>query len=82
MKRVVIIGAGPGGICTGIKLKEAGFDSFTIVEQADGVGGTWRNNTYPGCRCDVPSVLYSFSFAQKPDWQSRYAPQAEILAYM
>lgn len=82
MKRVVIIGAGPGGICTGIKLKEAGFDSFTIVEQANGVGGTWRNNTYPGCRCDVPSVLYSFSFAQKPDWQSRYATQGEILGYM
>lgn len=82
MKRIVIVGAGPGGICTGIKLKEAGYDSFTIVEQADGVGGTWRHNRYPGCRCDVPSVLYSFSFAQKPDWQSRYATQPEILAYM
>lgn len=82
MKRVIIIGAGPGGICTGIKLKEAGYDSFTIVEQADGVGGTWRHNTYPGCRCDVPSVLYSFSFAQKADWTARYATQPEILAYL
>ena len=82
MKRIVIIGAGPGGICAGIKLKEAGHDAFTIVEQTDGVGGTWRRNTYPGCRCDVPSVLYSFSFAQKPDWEARYAPQPEILAYL
>ena len=82
MKRVLIIGAGPGGICTGIKLKEAGHDDFVIVEQADGVGGTWRHNAYPGFRCDVPSVLYSFSFAMKPDWQSRYATQPEILAYL
>ncbi len=82
MKRILIVGAGPGGICAGIKLKEAGHDAFTIVEQADGVGGTWRHNTYPGCRCDVPSVLYSFSFAQKADWQSRYATQPEILAYL
>lgn len=82
MKRILIIGAGPGGICAGIKLKEAGHDAFVIVEQADGVGGTWRHNTYPGCRCDVPSVLYSFSFALKPDWESRYATQPEILAYL
>jgi len=81
-KKVVIIGAGPGGICTGIKLKEAGYSDFVILEQADGVGGTWRLNSYPGCRCDVPSVLYSFSFAPKRDWSSRYAEQPEILTYL
>jgi len=80
--KVVVIGAGPGGICTGIKLKEAGYDDFVILEQTDGVGGTWRVNSYPGCRCDVPSVLYSFSFAPKHDWSSRYAVQPEILAYL
>ena len=82
MKRIIIIGAGPGGICSGIKLKEAGYDDFTIIEQADGVGGTWRHNSYPGARCDVPSVLYSFSFAPKRDWSARYAPQPEILTYL
>jgi len=81
-KKIVIIGAGPGGICTGIKLKEAGYSDFVILEQADGVGGTWRLNSYPGCRCDVPSVLYSFSFAPKRDWSSRYAVQPEILTYL
>lgn len=82
MKSIAIIGAGPGGICAGVKLKQAGLDKFTIYEQADGVGGTWRHNSYPGCRCDVPSSLYSFSFAQKADWSERYAPQPEILRYM
>ncbi|WP_240334280.1 flavin-containing monooxygenase [Sphingobium estronivorans] len=82
MKRVAIIGAGPGGICAGIKIKEAGYDDFVIIEKADGVGGTWRHNIYPGCRCDVPSSLYSFSFAIKTDWTERYASQAEILAYL
>ncbi len=82
MKRVAIIGAGPGGLCAGIKLKEAGFNDFIIIEQADGVGGTWRHNVYPGCRCDVPSSLYSFSFEIKTDWSERYAPQPEILAYL
>ena len=82
MSRIIIIGAGPGGICSGIKLKEAGYHDFRIIEQSDGVGGTWRLNSYPGCRCDVPSVLYSFSFAPKMDWSSRYAAQPEILAYL
>ncbi len=82
MTRIIIIGAGPGGICSGIKLKEAGYDDFVIIEKSDGVGGTWRLNSYPGCRCDVPSVLYSFSFAPKKDWSSRYAVQPEILAYL
>lgn len=80
--RIVIIGAGPGGICMGIKLKQAGFDNFTILEQGDGVGGTWHNNRYPGCECDIPSHLYSYSFEIKPDWSKPYAPQPEILEYI
>lgn len=82
MKRVVIIGAGPGGICAGKRLKDEGFHDFVILERASGVGGTWWNNTYPGCRCDVPSVLYSFSFALKADWSEPYALQSEIQPYM
>jgi len=82
MKRIVVIGAGPGGICAGVQLKKAGFDDFVILEQSSGVGGTWWRNTYPGCRCDVPSVLYSFSFALKPDWSEPYAVQPEIQNYM
>lgn len=65
---IVIIGAGPGGLCMGAKLLEAGIDDFVILERADGVGGTWRHNTYPGAACDVQSHLYSFSFAPKVDW--------------
>ncbi len=80
--RVAIIGAGPGGICMGIKLREAGFDDFVILERADGVGGTWRSNRYPGCACDVPSHVYQFSFELNGSWTRPYATQPEILAYM
>jgi cation diffusion facilitator CzcD-associated flavoprotein CzcO len=80
--RIGIIGAGPGGICAGIKLKEAGFQDFVILEQAEGVGGTWWHNSYPGCACDVPSHLYSFSFAQKNDWPHPYGTQPEVREYM
>ncbi len=80
--RIVIIGAGPGGLCMGIQLQEAGFPDFVILERGDGVGGTWRRNTYPGAACDVPSALYSFSFAPKADWSRPYAGQAEILQYL
>ena len=59
---IAIIGAGFGGLCAGLRLKQAGFDSLTIFERADRVGGTWHYNTYPGCACDVPVQLYSFSF--------------------
>ncbi len=79
--RIGIIGAGPGGICMGIKLLEAGIDTFTIFERAPAVGGTWFHNTYPGCACDVPSALYSFSFELKRDWSRPYGTQAEIRAY-
>ncbi len=79
--RVAILGAGASGLCMAIALKRAGIDSFTIFEKSDGVGGTWRDNTYPGAGCDVPSHLYSFSFAPKHDWSRIYSPQPEILAY-
>jgi cation diffusion facilitator CzcD-associated flavoprotein CzcO len=79
---VAVIGAGPGGIATAVRLLEAGIDDFVILEKAAGVGGTWWNNRYPGLECDVPSHLYSFSFALKPDWSKPYAGQPEILDYM
>ena len=81
MVRVVIIGAGPGGLCLGIKLREAGYDDFVILEQATGVGGTWRHNTYPGAACDIQSHLYSYSFETKVDWTEAFAGQPEILDY-
>ncbi len=80
--RIAIVGAGPGGLCMAVKLEEAGFDRFVILERSDGVGGTWRRNTYPGAACDIQSALYSFSFEPKADWSRPYAPQPEILAYM
>jgi cation diffusion facilitator CzcD-associated flavoprotein CzcO len=79
--QVVIVGAGAGGIAMGTLLKRAGFDDFTILERSDGVGGTWHDNRYPGAGCDVPSHLYCFSFAPKPDWQQKFALQPEIEAY-
>ncbi|MDW3686338.1 NAD(P)/FAD-dependent oxidoreductase [Cupriavidus sp. CV2] len=80
--QIVIIGAGVAGMCMGIRLKQAGIDDFVILEKAGTVGGTWRDNTYPGCGCDIPSHLYSFSFAPKPDWSSAYSPQPEIHRYL
>jgi cation diffusion facilitator CzcD-associated flavoprotein CzcO/acetyl esterase/lipase len=79
---VAIIGAGFGGIGLGIQLKRAGLDSFEIFEKADGIGGVWRDNTYPGLTCDIPSHLYSFSFEPNPHWSRTYSPQPEILAYL
>ena len=79
---VCIIGAGFGGLGLGIMLKRAGIHSFTILEKADRVGGVWRDNTYPGLTCDVPSVLYSFSFEPKYDWSRRFPLREEILAYL
>jgi cation diffusion facilitator CzcD-associated flavoprotein CzcO len=69
------------GILSAIKLREAGFEDFTVYEKADRLGGTWRENTYPGIACDVPSHLYSYSFAPNPDWSHRFAPGSEIQAY-
>lgn len=79
--RVAIVGAGPGGLCTAIKLKEAGIDDVTIFDREQGVGGTWRRNTYPGAECDVPSHLYSFSFELNPGWSRPFSGQPEILPY-
>ena len=79
---VGIVGAGFGGVGMGIRLKQEGIEDFTIFERGDTVGGVWRANTYPGAACDVPSHLYSFSFAPGHNWSRRYAPQAEILDYM
>ena len=79
---VAIIGAGFGGIGLGIQLLRAGIDTFTILEKADGVGGVWRDNSYPGLTCDVPSHLYSFSFEPKHDWSRRYPRREEILEYL
>jgi cation diffusion facilitator CzcD-associated flavoprotein CzcO len=79
--KVAIIGAGFSGIAMGIDLKREGVDSFVIFDKAASIGGTWRENTYPGAACDAPSHLYQFSYELNPDWSHRYAPQAEILAY-
>ena len=79
---VAIIGAGFSGICMGIKLLEAGIENFVILERAAEIGGTWRDNDYPGCACDIPSHLYSFSFAQKADWTRLFPPQQEIQDYL
>ncbi len=78
----VIIGAGFAGLAMGRQLKQAGIEHFAILDRADGVGGVWRANTYPGAACDVPSHLYSYSFFLNPDWSRKYAPQGEILAYL
>ncbi|MCA9580097.1 MAG: NAD(P)/FAD-dependent oxidoreductase, partial [Myxococcales bacterium] len=78
----MIIGAGFAGLCMAIQLKKAGIDDFVILEAAAGVGGTWRDNTYPGCACDVPSHLYSYSFEPRADWSRKYGPQGEILDYI
>lgn len=80
--RVGVVGAGLAGIGLAIRLRQAGFSNLVLFEKGDRAGGTWRDNTYPGAACDVPSHLYSFSFAPKADWTSRYSPQAEILAYI
>jgi cyclohexanone monooxygenase len=78
---VGIIGAGPGGLALGILLRRAGFRDFTIFDREDGVGGTWRINTYPGLACDVKSHLYSYSFDLNADWSRLWSAQPEILAY-
>src|SRR4029079_15898573 len=78
--RVGVVGAGFGGVGIGIRLRKAGYEDFTIFERGATVGGVWRNNTYPGAACDVPSHLYSYSFALNPRWSKTFANQTEILA--
>ncbi|MBP7503330.1 MAG: NAD(P)/FAD-dependent oxidoreductase, partial [Aquabacterium sp.] len=79
---VAIAGAGFGGLCMAIKLQEAGITDFVILEKGDDVGGTWRDNQYPGAACDVQSHMYSYSFATSPKWTKRYAPWNEIQQYI
>jgi cation diffusion facilitator CzcD-associated flavoprotein CzcO len=82
MLSAVVVGAGFSGIAAGVTLKKAGITDFVILEKASRVGGTWRENTYPGAACDVPSHLYSFSFEPNPQWSRSFGGQAEILAYL
>ena len=80
--RVVIIGAGFGGIAAAIELRRHGFEALTILEAAPAIGGTWFYNTYPGAACDVPSHLYSYSYEQRRGWSRFCSPQQEILSYL
>ncbi|WP_426750427.1 flavin-containing monooxygenase [Myxococcus sp. Y35] len=80
--RIAIVGSGFGGLGMAIRLKQEGIEDFLVFERAGSLGGVWRDNTYPGCACDVPSHLYSFSFAPNPDWSRAYSPQPEIQAYL
>ncbi|MFE1883744.1 flavin-containing monooxygenase [Streptomyces diastatochromogenes] len=80
--RVAVIGSGFGGLGAAVRLRREGITDFVVLERADSVGGTWRDNDYPGCACDVPSHLYSFSFAPNPDWPRTFSGQQHIRAYL
>jgi cation diffusion facilitator CzcD-associated flavoprotein CzcO len=80
--RIAIVGGGFAGLGMAIRLQQAGIEDFVVLERADDVGGTWQANTYPGCQCDVPSHLYSFSFEPNPSWTRTYSRQPEIWAYL
>ena len=80
--RIVIVGAGFSGIATAKALQDAGHEDYVILERGDDVGGVWRENHYPGAACDVPSYLYSFSWAQRRDWSQPCSPQSEIQSYL
>ncbi|MFE2406939.1 flavin-containing monooxygenase [Kitasatospora sp. NPDC059408] len=80
--RVAVVGAGFGGLGAAVRLRRAGITDFVVLERADSVGGTWRDNSYPGCACDVPSHLYSFSFAPNPEWPRSFSGQPDIRAYL
>ncbi|RJQ72200.1 NAD(P)/FAD-dependent oxidoreductase [Pseudonocardiaceae bacterium YIM PH 21723] len=80
--QVLVIGAGPSGVATGYHLLRSGITDFVILEKGDDIGGCWRENTYPGCGCDVPSIWYSFSFNPNPGWSRRYCRQPEIQRYL
>ena len=79
---IAIVGAGFAGLGMAIRLRQSGFEDFLIFERARDVGGVWRDNTYPGCACDVESHLYSLSFAPNPEWTRSFSPQAEIHEYL
>src|SRR3954447_23365166 len=79
---IAIVGSGFSGLGLALRLRQEGIEDFVVLERGDGVGGTWHFNTYPGCACDVPSHLYSFSFAPNPGWSRTYSRQPEIRAYL
>ena len=79
---VLIVGAGFAGLGTAIQLLERGIEDFVILERAGEVGGTWRDNTYPGAACDIPSLLYSYSFEPNPNWSRAYSESGEILDWL
>src|ERR1700750_2473932 len=79
--RFVVIGAGMAGILAAIRLRDAGYDDVVVYEKADEVGGTWRENTYPGLSCDVPSRVYQYTFPTNPNWSPFFSPGGEIQAY-
>ena len=78
----IVVGAGISGIAAAYKMNQAGYHDYVVLEKADRVGGTWRDNNYPGCGCDVPSALYSFSFSPSHKWSHLFAKQPEILSYL
>src|SRR5690349_21760467 len=80
--RVAIVGTGFSGLGLAIRLKQRGMENFLLLERAGEIGGTWRDNTYPGCACDVQSNLYSFKGAPNPNWSRTFSPQPEIHAYL
>ncbi|PQA31117.1 flavin-containing monooxygenase, partial [Amnimonas aquatica] len=82
LHEVIVLGGGFAGVAAAIKLREAGISDFLLLEKAGELGGVWRENTYPGCACDVPSALYSYSFAPNPGWSRVFAGQAEIKRYL
>src|SRR3954463_8566618 len=79
---IAIVGSGFSGLAMSRRLRRDGVEDFVILEKASDVGGTWRDNDYPGCACDVPSHLYSYSFAGNPDWPDTFSGQGEIWAYL
>jgi cation diffusion facilitator CzcD-associated flavoprotein CzcO len=79
---ILIIGAGFSGLCIAMKLRAAGMNSFLVIEKSAGIGGTWWENRYPGCACDIPSHLYSFSFDLNPQWSRMFAGRQEIQQYL
>jgi cation diffusion facilitator CzcD-associated flavoprotein CzcO len=81
-RSIAVVGAGFGGVGAVVMLRRAGYEDVTVFERGPRVGGVWHHNTYPGAACDIPSHLYEFSFALNPNWSRRYAPQAEIQAYL
>ena len=81
-RSIAVVGAGFGGVGAAVMLQRAGYHAVTVFERGERVGGVWHHNTYPGAACDIPSHLYEFSFEPNPRWSRRYAPQAEIQAYV